>query len=172
MPLARRLPRSRSRTPLHLLPLLALTAALAACGSGDAPKRVQPVAEAAQEATVTIGGTTVRANVLRTSTLNEQVAKSYGITRDENRLLLLVAARRGPEGADSAPPATVTATVSRLAGTPEPLALREQRVGDLVDHVATLEIRPPETLSFDVVVTPEGGSAINLRFVREFAPAR
>ena len=159
------------RSARFALPL-ALTGALAACGGNEAPKPVQPIGDAPQEATITVGDTTVRANVLRTATLNEQVAQSYGITRDENRLLVLIAARRGPEGADSSPPATVTATVSRLTGTPEPLSLREQRVGDLVDHVATFDIRPPETLTFDVVVTPEGGSAINLRFVREFAPAR
>lgn len=150
---------------------LALTATLAACGGADTPTPVQPIGNAQQEASITVGDTTVRANVLDTATLNAQVAQSYGITRDANRLLLLVATRRGPEGADSSPPATVAATVSRLAGTPEPLALREQRVGDLVDHVATIDIRPPETLTFDLVVTPEGGGPMNLRFVREFTPA-
>ena len=162
----------RHRHASRLVPILALAAVLSACGGGDAPKPVQPIGDAPQEATITVGDTTVRANVLRTATLNDQVAQSYGITRDENRLLVLIAARRGPEGADSSPPATVTATVSRLTGAPEPLTLREQRVGDLVDHVATFDIRPPETLSFDVVVTPEGGGPINLRFVREFNPPR
>ena len=172
MPSTRPAPRHGLRCAFLLSSALALGAALSACGGDDAPTPVQPIGDAQEEASITVGDTTVRANVLNTATLNEQVAQSYGITRDENRLLVLVATRRGPEGADSSPPTTVAATVSRLAGTPEPLALREQRVGDLVDHVATIDIRPPETLTFDIVVTPEGGSAINLRFVREFTPPR
>lgn len=162
-------PRPLARVaPNRVALALTLAAALAACGDGPPP--AQPAAEAMREATLTAGDITVRANVLRTSSLNPQVAQSYGIARDGDRVLLLVAVRRGPDGADRSTPAKVTATVSRLTGAPETLSLREQSVGELVDHVATLDIHPPETLSFDIAVAPEGAAPMQLRFVREFTP--
>ena len=167
-PISRRLP--AARRPRQIL-TLALAVTLAACGGDNAPTPAAPVAEASQEAVATAGDTTVRANVLRTSTLNAEVARSYGITRDNNHVLLLVAVRKGPLGPDISPKATIEASVTRLGGAPDPLALREQAVGDLVDHVATLAIKPPETLTFDLTVTTEGGSAMQMRFVRDFVPA-
>jgi Domain of unknown function (DUF4426) len=143
---------------------------LAGCGGEDRPKPARVLTEPVQEAVSTVGDITVRANVIRTSQLNEAMARQYGIERSERRVMLLVAVRKGPEGQDTAVPATIVAKVSRLTGGGEPIAMREQRVGELLDYVGTLEIAPPETLRFDLDIVREGGARSSMQFTRDFLP--
>jgi hypothetical protein len=141
-------------------------ALLAGCGSEDRPKPAPPAQP--QEAVSRIGDTTVRANVIRTALLNEAVARSYGIARAENTVLLLVGVRKGAEAQEKAVPATITANVSHLIGAPQALTLREQRAGEWIDYVATFEVSPPDTLRFDLNIAVEGGVRSNMQFTRDF----
>ncbi|GAB1596521.1 DUF4426 domain-containing protein [Lysobacter claricitrinus] len=148
--------------------LLAFTlAALCGC-SGDAPPVAAPAAQALQDAEARVGDVVVHASVVQTSTLDEAVAREYGIERSERTAMLLVSAR---DAKGDAPPATVdiSATIAPVGGMPQPIALHEVRVGDLVDHVGTVDIAPPETLKFDVTVH-YGSATSTLSFTRSVFP--
>ena len=157
--------------------LLALAiAALAACG-GTPPQPVPAGAGAStQEAIAQVGDVTIRASVLQTSTLNEGVARQYGIERSDNLAMLLVSVRRGPEGQETSLPAQVLAKSSDLRGRAQVVEMRELRSGGpdpataLLDYIGTVEIDAPDTLRFDVRVTREDGSTSSMQFTREFHP--
>ena len=92
---------------------LLLPGLLAACG-GSAPEPVAGQPAVPRHATVQAGDVTVRANALRTSSLDAAIAERYGIARDPHAVLLLVGVRRGAEEVPMA--ADVTATVTDLRG--------------------------------------------------------
>lgn len=140
---------------------------LSACG-GSAPPPVPAVP--AQETVVSGDGFVIHANALQTSSLNETVAKGYGITRDDKTVLLLVAVRTGEEGAERSLPARVSVTVSGLTGDMRPIEMHELRTGDLVDYIGTVETSLPETLRFDITATLAHGEIAKAQFSREFYP--
>jgi len=154
--------------PATTLMTAGLALALAACSQG-VPPPATPM-QAPQEATSRIGDVTVRANVLPTQTLSEEVARQYGLTRDPDTVMLLVGVRQGPEAQEVALPATVTAVATDLSGRRHDIALRELRSGDLLDYVGTLKVTPPDTLRFDVTVVREGGAQSQMQFTRDFHP--
>ncbi|MCL1635275.1 DUF4426 domain-containing protein [Luteimonas sp. SX5] len=149
--------------------LLVSLLGLSACG-GNAPPA--PAASAANtgEATETAGDVTIRASALQTSTLDETVAKRYGIARDDKSVLLLVAVRKSDGADETSLPAKVTASAGGLSGGKQAIAMRELRTGDLLDYIGTVETSLPETLRFEVTVVREGGATSNLKFNREFYP--
>jgi len=151
--------------------LAALVAALllAACGA-EPPVSTADQASAPQEAIVRAGDTTIRASVVQTSTLGAGVASQYGIRRAPGTVMLLVAVRTGDDGDESAVPARVTATATDLRGQRQDIAMRELRVGDLLDYVGTVETTLPDTLRFDVTIVREGGATSSMQFTREFFP--
>lgn len=151
--------------------LAALVAALllAACGA-EPPVSTADQASAPQEAIVRTGDTTIRASVVQTSTLGAGVASQYGIRRAPGTVMLLVAVRTGDDGDEAAVPARVTATATDLRGQRQDIAMRELRVGDLLDYVGTVETTLPDTLRFDVTIVREGGATSSMQFTREFFP--
>ena len=152
------------RLPAAALLCLALTA----CGN-DAPKPAKRI-DTPQEAIRRVGDVTIRANVLPTANLNDSVARDYGIPRSDNTLLLLVAVRQGPDGQETALPATITTGVTTLQGQRTGIAMRELRTADLVDYVGTVDISPPDTLNFDIKIVREGAATETMTFSRDFAP--
>lgn len=149
---------------------------LSACGD-DAPKQAKRI-DTPQEAIARIGDVTIRTNVMRTANLNEAVARGYGIQRSDNTLMLLVSVRQGPDGQDVALPATVQASVANLHGQRRDIVMRELRTGDpgagpaqaLIDYVGTVDVSPPDTLSFDLKIAREGAAPASMQFNREFTP--
>jgi len=107
---------------------------------------------------------------VQTSTLGAGVASQYGIRRAPGTVMLLVAVRTGDDGDESAVPARVTATATDLRGQRQDIAMRELRVGDLLDYVGTVETTLPDTLRFDVTIVREGGATSSMQFTREFFP--
>lgn len=153
------------RLPTLTLCSLALTV-LVACGGGDKPRPARKL-DAVQDAVARVGDLTVRANAVSTAHLGEAMAKQYGITRADDTVLLIVSVRQGPDGQDVAVPADVSVTARTLSGTPAPLPLREVRTGELVDHVGTFKVTPPDTLTFDVKVARDGKQVASLTLTRE-----
>lgn len=169
----------RAGVVVHAATVAALSGLLAGCGgSPTALPANAPAALAQSEAIARVGDVTVRANALQTSTLQESVARAYGIPRDDGTILLLVAVRRGA-GADAASmPARIDASATDLSGHRHDIAMRELRIDDpgsstgqaLIDHVGTIDISLPETLRFDVRIVREGGATSTMQFDREFFP--
>ena len=150
--------------------LLAPMLALAACSGAQTPQAVTPSAATANETVSRIGDVTIRASVVQTSTLDEAVAREYGIIRDERTVLLLVAVRQGPEANESALPAQIAATATDLRGGKHDIAMRELRSGDLLDYVGTVDVSLPDTLRFDLDIVREGDAHSTMQFSREFYP--
>lgn len=162
--------------PRHpLFPLLlagvvaAVLVALPACGggTGSAPRPAQAAPEPAE---FQQGDLHIRASAVPTMQLADSVARGYGITRGDDRILLLVAVRRGSEAAEASVPARVDGWVTDLRGRRQALSMRELRTGELVDYVADIQTSLPDTLQFQVRVTPRGEAPRQLDFVREFHP--
>ena len=156
--------------PVLRVGLFATALALAGCG-GTSTSAI-PVAPSANtaDAIATVGDVTIRASVLQTSTLDETIARNYGITRDRHTVMLLVAVRQGTAADATAVPARITATATDLSGRSQAIAMRELRSGDLLDYIGTVQTGLPDTLRFDIVVVRAGGATSSMRLVREFYP--
>lgn len=112
---------------------------------------------------------TILYSLLPTDRLNAEVARRYGIQRNDRQGLLTVIVRRKDAAAgDPAVAARLTGTVQSLLGEPRTLRFEEVRGEDTVDYLATFPLRRPDTLRFALEVTPEGGKAETVRFQREF----
>jgi len=162
----------------HVLASSLLCVALTACG-GNAPPAAPPSAagaSASQEAVSRIGDVTIRASAIPTATLSEQVARQYGIARNDDTVMLLIGVRQGEGAQETALPATITATATDLRGRAHPIAMRELRSGDpsssqaLLDYVGTVEVAPPDTVRFDVQIVRENGATSQMQFSRDFYP--
>ena len=157
------------------LPILCpLWLALAACGGATEPAPVRaPMAaatsgSAANGATATSNGITLRANVVETADLQESVAAGYGIAREPNQALLLLTVRDA--NGDNATPVSLQATVSDLKGGERPLQLQEIRVGEFVDRIGLVPVNAPDTLTFEVRAQLVSGSTSSVRVNRDFYP--
>jgi hypothetical protein len=153
---------------------LAVSSALsvAACGkdAAPAPAASVPASASADEAVARVGDVTMHASVMQTSSLNEGVARDYGIKRSDNTVLLLIAVRKGADAKDTALPATIKATATDLSGRRHDIAMRELRTGSLLDYVGSVDISLPDTLRFDVNIVRENGASSRMQFNREFFP--
>lgn len=149
--------------------VVAMALALLACGgnSGPAPSAA---ASAQGDAVVRVGDISVRASPIQTAMLETAIAQQYGITRDANTILLLVAVRQGPEDDERSLPAIITASATDLRGKKQTIPMREVRTGDLLDYIGTVETSLPETLRFDVKAVRDGRAVATLQFNREFYP--
>ena len=142
--------------------------ALAACG-GSTPPVTASTSQAPQQAEARLGDVVVHASALQTSTLDEAIAKRYGLERSGRVAMLLVSVRRA-DGSDAAGlPVSIDATVTPDRGTPERITLREISVDGLVDRVGTVQIAPPESLRFDLVIR-YGNSTSTMQISRDFFP--
>ena len=140
--------------------------ALAGCGGADKPRPAR-ILDAPLNAETRSGDVAVHAEVVRTAHLNPAMAQRYGIARSDDGTMLIVSVRKGPEGRETSPPATVTARYTDLQGQSHNVALHAADTGNLVDQIGTFDIAAPDTLRFDVVVVPEGAAPMHLQFVRE-----
>lgn len=142
---------------------------LAGCGGEPppaSPAAAQPPAE------LRVGDFTVRATTLPTVQLNDAMARTYGVARDEDTVLLVVGMRRGPQSSERSVPGAVVATASDLLGKRQRVVLRAVDTGGYVDHVGEFSVSMPDTLHFKVEARPQDESAATLEFNRDFFPAR
>ena len=160
---------SRMRPSNRMLAVLAASLLLAACGA-EPPARTAENSPVPQEAVARVGDVTMRANVMQTSALGPSVASQYGISRDDNTLMLLVTVRKGVDAGEVALPAQITATATDLRGQRQTMVMRELRAGELLDYVGTVQATLPDTLRFDVKIVREGGATSSMQFSREFYP--
>ena len=93
--------------------------------------------------------------------------------------MLLVTARRGPDGAQVSVPATVSATATDLRGQRQTIEMRPMASSApvaeaqerMLDYVGIFRAELPDTLRFELQVRPEDGAPVRLEFTRELAPA-
>lgn len=167
--------------------LLAAMLLLPACGGAPTPPDDR-AAQTRREAVVRTGDITIRASVVPTMSLNESVARQYGIEPSPRSVLLLIGVREGPEREETSLPARISGNVIDLRGVRRPVELREVRSGEsgsdpeqsdpersdseqaLLDYAGIIRVTPPDTLRFDLEVVTENGARSELRFSRDVYP--
>lgn len=150
-------------------------AALAACGllagCGPAPQETSAAAQPLDATFQDFGNYEVHYNALRTDALTPEVARSYGIQRSANRVMLNVTVLR--KEADHAPRKPVEAEVKvdayNLNGQLKNLAMRRVSEGDAIYYIGEVGIGGTEILVFDIAVTPSGeATPLRAKLKREF----
>lgn len=134
----------------------------------------QSAAAPAQEANATFqefGNYEVHYNALRTDALGAEIARSYGIQRSANRVMLNVTILH--KEADHAPRKPVDGVVQvdayNLNGQLKNLEIRRISEGEAIYYIGEVSISGTEILVFDITVTPAGESEpLRMKFKREF----
>jgi hypothetical protein len=163
---------SRTATAFVRVFTLGAFALLAACGSNDdaANPAAVPITApgSASQVEKQVGEASVTALAIQTSQLPDQVAAEQGFEQRDELVMLRVSPRQGEIGNISTATVEVRATVTDLRGAVSDIAMEEQEVAGLVDHVGTVQVRLPATLRFDVEVVSPQGATETLQFSREF----
>ncbi|MDQ2070624.1 DUF4426 domain-containing protein [Natronospira bacteriovora] len=108
-------------------------------------------------------------NVLPTSALPEAMARAYGITRSETRVLLNVTVHRTSEDNPGPVRARIEAQAVNLTGQLKRFRLRELSEDDAIYYIGDIGISSGENLNFEIRVTPEGSDAEEvIQFRRAF----
>lgn len=149
-----------------------LLGVLLATSGCNAP--TQTAAAPAQESDKTFqefGNYELHYNALRTDQLGAEIARSYGIQRSANRVMLNIAILR--KDADHAPRKPVDGTVQvdayNLNGQLKNMEVRRISEGEAIYYIGEVSISGQEILVFDITVTPSGASEpLRVKFKREF----
>lgn len=150
---------------------LVLGIALALTGCSDSPQAKAPPAQELSETFRDFGNYEVHFNALRTDTLTPDIARSYGIQRSKNRVMLNVTLLH--KEADKAPRKPMNATVQvdayNLNGQLKNIDMRRIAEGEAIYYIGETSISGAEILVFDIKVTPEGTTdVLEVKLKREF----
>lgn len=99
---------------------------------------------------------TIYFNVLPTSALPEAMARAYGITRSETRVLLNVSVHRKDDEGAVPVKAGIEAQAVNLTGQLKRFSMRELAEDDAIYYIGDIGISRGENLNFEIRVTPEG----------------
>lgn len=148
--------------------LAAITSAFIA-GCGKQPSAdIQP-AQPSAESFVTAGDYEMHFNAIRSDQLTADVARSYGIERSKNKVLLNVSVLNHINGSTVASEANVSVLVRNLNDQVKDLALRRITEGTAIYYVGEVDISGAETLVFEITAVPNGsGNTITAKLTREF----
>jgi hypothetical protein len=168
-------PRRKSSQSIRqwtVAPLAAvLLGALALTGCTPKPEQRAMPAQALDETFKDFGNYEVHFNALRTDSLTPEVARTYGIQRSSNRVMLNVTVLR--KEAEHAPRKPVEAEVAvdayNLNGQLKDIQMRRVSEGEAIYSIGEVSIAGTEILVFDINVTPQGESTpFNVKLKREF----
>lgn len=117
-----------------------------------------------------LGDLDVNYNVITTDTLAPQVAKTYGIERSKNRLLLTVSVSRPDErGVPRAVNADVTAYTVNMIEQHRKLNMRRISEGEAIYYMGDFGFAAPDFLRFTVnIADPGSGKRHKIEFQRNF----
>lgn len=139
---------------------------LAACSASETPRVASPTV--AEPAYADFGTLRVRYNALPTQSLNEQMAKRYGVPRDAGLALVTVGLRQLHDGEETGIEGQARATAIDLQGERTGIELKPVKIGDsYVDHIGTFAISPRNHYRIEVFVEAQGRRE-TIGFQREF----
>jgi len=116
------------------------------------------------------GDLDVNYNVITTDTLAPQVAKTYGIERSKNRLLLTVSVSRPDEkGMPRAVNTDVTAYTVNMIEQHRKIKMRRISEGKAIYYMGDFSFATPDFLRFTINITdPGSGKPHKIEFQRNF----
>ena len=118
-----------------------------------------------------LGDYVIHYNAFRSDTLSQEVAKSYNLTRRNNRVILNIAVLKKVLNTTGTPTAAeVTGHVSNLTGQMKNLEFRKIEEGTAIYYLAESQFTEGEFLKFEIKVTPEGSAqSARLKFDKKFS---
>ena len=116
------------------------------------------------------GDYVVHYNAFRSDSLSPDVAKAYGLTRRNNRIIVNITVLKKVMGTTGKPvPATITGNASNLTGQLKNLEFREIKEDTAIYYLAELKVSDGEFLKFRVNITPQGEQGpARLQFSKRF----
>jgi hypothetical protein len=152
---------------ISLLGLL-LTGTLTGCDRG--PTAATAPAQPASDTSKDFGNYSVHYNALRTDSLTPDVARSYGIQRSSNRVMLTVTIlHKEGQGPGKPVDGTVEVAAYNLNGQMKGIEMRRVSEGDAIYYLGEVSISGAEILVFDISATPTGEAApFKVKLQREF----
>lgn len=116
------------------------------------------------------GDYTIHYTAFRSDTLTPAIAKTYNLTRRNNRVIVNIAViKKVPGTTGTSTAAKVEGHASNLTGQLKDLDFREVNDGDAIYYLAETQISNGETLKFDIRVTPAGGTgSTDIQFNKQF----
>ncbi|MEO6171529.1 MAG: DUF4426 domain-containing protein [Arenimonas sp.] len=114
------------------------------------------------------GDIRVYANAMLSSQLNAQMARQYGITRSDSRVLLHVVVREGIPGKDKTLAANVTATAIRKNGERVKINMQTTQENPDVYYLGELNISGNETINFEIITQIKKQKPLRMTFPQEF----
>lgn len=140
-------------------------------GCTEQPEQRAMPAQPLDETFKDFGNYEVHYNALRTDELSADVARTYGIQRSANRVMLNVTVlQKEAEHAPRKPvEATITVDAYNLTGQLKDLELRRVSEGEAIYYIGDVSIAGSEILVFDISVVPSGETQpFNVKLKREF----
>jgi hypothetical protein len=152
-------------TTMKLISLLLSALLLTACSAGEKPRVAEFVPPA--ESTVDSGDLRVHYNALPTLSLNDAVAREYGVTKDAGSAMVVIALRRLADGQELGAEGKVSAEAYDLQGKRQHIDFSAVKTGDYTDHIGTFAISERDTYRFEVKIE-SGGRQETFKFQRNF----
>ena len=142
---------------------------LTGCDQGTTPTTApaQPAAESFQD----FGNYSVHYNALRTDSLTPDVARSYGIQRSSNRVMLTVTIlhKEGAQGSGKPIDGAIEVAAYNLNGQMKGIDMRRVSEGEAIYYLGEVSISGQEILVFDISATPTGeAEPLKVKLQREF----
>lgn len=145
--------------------LSALVIILSACSGQQPPRPATVLPE--QPAHADFDALRVHYSLLPTLAMNPAVARDYGVERQSDRALLVVALRQRVGDEEQPVTGEVGATVTDLSGKRQTVALRPVQAGSYTDLIGVLDAYPNDRLRVELQVASPSGRG-RVRFERGF----
>lgn len=142
---------------------------LGGCNRGPVAKA--PPAQDLSETSHDFGNYEIHFNALRTDALTPEIARTYGIQRSTNRVMLNVTLlhKQADQAARKPVNGTVQVQAYNLNGQLKNLEMRRIAEGEAIYYIGEVSIAGTEILVFDISATPEGESEpLKVKLQREF----
>ncbi len=147
------------------IPLLILALLLAACSAGEKPRAAEFVPPT--PASADFGDLRVHYNALPTLSLNDAVAREYGVDKDAESAMVVIALRRIANGEEVGAGGEVSAEAYDLQGKRQHIEFSAVKTGDYTDHIGRFAINARDSYRFEVKVE-SGGRTEVVKFQRNF----
>ena len=137
----------------------------AACSAAEKPRVAEFVPPAASYAD--FGDLRVHYNALPTLSLNDAVAREYGVTKDAGSGMLVVAVRRLRNGEETSAEGEISADAFDLQGMRQHIGFSAVKTGPYTDHIGVFTIHAHDSYRFEVLVKADGRTE-TVKFQRNF----